>query len=165
MALGGVGYIKVREERKRLKEESRQRKIMEARDRKCPPATRAMIQTFMKNLPREMTIEEVKVLGKLFTKHPDALRLAMEAARNAFLANAEIYIEKHRDSVRAAYAAGDYDTAARHAEWAIERLGTKQGMLLEQPSAQTNSGNGPRILIGVNMGGIKPTVDVEGSSE
>lgn len=157
MGKGGIGAIAKREERKLRSREEKKAKDQAALDRKCPPAERAMIQTFMAKLPREITIEETKVLGKLFTRHPEAMKLAIEAAREAFINNAQLYIEKHRDAVRAAYAAGEFDIAAKHAEWAIERLGTKEGMLLEQPKVEMAS-SGPRILVGINMGGIDDSV-------
>lgn len=142
------------EKRKRAKAE----KLLKEK-RRIPEADKALAQAFLKKLPREVTVDEVKTLASVFNRHPEVLRQAIEAAREAFITRATVYVEKHLDSVRAAYAAGEFDTAARHAEWAIEHLGTKEGMLLEKPEVVAGPGGGPRVMVGVKIGGIRQDDD------
>ncbi len=106
------------------------------------------------------TLETGHKAGPLTGKpSPNMIREMIRQARQKFVENSMIYVEKHLDSVRAAYAAGEFDTVMTHSEWALEHMSDGDGERLIEPvkqvAAAAPADAGPRVMIGVQVGGVK----------
>lgn len=119
---------------------------------------RKQMQDFMRDLTNNPMVppEELKRIASLVSlikSNPTALKI--EAAKNAFQGAAEHYVKFHLDCVRALYHAGEFAEAARHAEWAMERIGKDGLRLIEKPGQEGGGegGGGHQVYVGVNLGG------------
>lgn len=131
-------------------------------DRPMPPANRggpitpeekAVIQLLVQDQPQDISKEQVEMLSKLMRRTPGAIKHLILQARDQFADNAKSYVDTHLRSVQAAYGAGEFDVAARHAEWAMENLSHEGTTIIEKVVVKRDDAT-PKILIGVNMGGI-----------
>jgi hypothetical protein len=96
-----------------------------------------------------------EAVGQLTITKPGQLRVFLARAKRKFTSLAENYVNLHHQSVVGAYSAGEYDTAARHAEWALEALGDKEERVIEPAPKQVQAA--PQmapIMVGVNLGGV-----------
>jgi hypothetical protein len=92
--------------------------------------------------------------GTLSVSSPQTLRTLIGKARKKFFEHAENYIDIHVASTRLALTAGEFDVAARHAEWAMEALGDDEERVVTRPQKQ--AGAPPQqLILGVNLGGLR----------
>jgi hypothetical protein len=124
-------------------------------DPKVSPEELAGISKLLRESPEVAKVAITKGLQSIQARTASHLANKIKEGRMAFTEKAKDYVELHLKATRAAYAAGEFDTAARHAEWAMEKLGTKNLRLIELPDAK-DSGGGPRIMVGVKIGGQQP---------
>lgn len=112
-----------------------------------------------------LTPERQRVLSEVLTgddglviASSQQLKFLTRKAREKFLQHASDYIDMHVKSVRTALTAGEFDTAARHAEWAMERLGDGNQERVTDPPARTavpGGGAAPQpIMLGVQLGSM-----------
>jgi hypothetical protein len=127
-------------------------------DPKITPTELAGIAALLRDNPEAAKVAITKSLQSAQAVAAAHLVGHIKAAQIAFTEKAATYAELHLKAVRAAYAAGEFDTAARHAEWAMEKIGTKNLRLIEMPDKKTGDGDGPRIMVGVKIGGQQPVV-------
>lgn len=93
--------------------------------------------------------------GMLTINNPQALHIFLKRAKRKFTSLAENYVNLHHQSVVGAYSVGEFDTAARHAEWALEALGDKEDRVIEPaPRQQQAAPQMAPIMVGVNLGGV-----------
>lgn len=98
--------------------------------------------------------------GELSITSVNALRKFIKEARAKFTKRAGQYLDIHLNSTAAALSAGEFDVAARHAEWAIEALGDKEERVVERaPKAAPMAPPSQPIVVGVNLGGVKAEVE------
>ena len=81
------------------------------------------------------------------------LKMLINRAREKFMKNAENYIDIHAASTRLALTAGEFDVAARHAEWAIEAFGDDEDRVVTRPLRTAQPQTTP-LVVGVNLGGL-----------
>jgi hypothetical protein len=128
-------------------------------DPKISPTELAGIAALLRDNPEVAQVAITKSLQSAQAVAAAHLAGHIKAAQIAFTEKAATYAELHLKATRAAYAAGEFDTAARHAEWAMEKIGTKNLRLIEMPEGGGKSGQGgPSIMVGVKIGGQQPVV-------
>ena len=111
----------------------------------------ALIDRFVADQPREISTDQVKALAKVLRRRPSTVRDCIQRARENFVATAEGYVEVHQQAVEGALNRRDYDTAAKHAEWALEHLSHEGQRVVDRDVAETHA---PKVIIGVNLGGM-----------
>lgn len=121
------------------------------RDGGITQAEQSLIEQFIADQPRAVSDEQIKSLSKLLRRKPSTVRACIERARERFAEVAEGYVEVHQLATEGALNRHDYDTAAKHAEWALEHLSHEGQRVIDKDKAETHA---PKILIGVNLGGM-----------
>ena len=111
----------------------------------------ALIDRFVADQPREISTDQVKALAKVLRRRPSTVRDCIQRARENFVATAEGYVEVHQQAVEGALSRRDFDTAAKHAEWALEHLSHEGQRVVDRDVAETHV---PKIIIGVALGGM-----------
>ncbi len=153
--------------------EERKRKKAKAREKKWGPPAEEMridkivnrqgpitapefsiIEQIAKGMDHEMTPDEEVMIGKLMKRTPEAIHKLILDAREKFIENAMGYVDKHKLAVEKALEKGDFDVAARHSEWAMERMAHEGVTMLEAVQIDKKDG-GPKIVVGINMGGMQ----------
>ena len=85
---------------------------------------------------------------------PAHLKVLIRKAKEKLTEKDEEYIDNHAKAVSGALAKGEFDVAARHAEWAMEAIGDGDDRVIERPlKIATGNGQAP-IMVGVNLGGM-----------
>ena len=119
----------------------------------------ALVDRFVADQPREISTDQVKALAKVLRRRPSTVRDCIQRARENFVATAEGYVEVHQQAVEGALNRRDFDTAAKHAEWALEHLSHEGQRMVDRDVAETHA---PKIIIGVALGGMGlPVVPTE----
>ena len=114
-------------------------------------AEQALIDRFVADQPREISTDQVKALAKVLRRRPSTVADCIQRARENFVSVAEGYVEVHQLAVEGALNRRDFDTAAKHAEWALEHLSQEGQRVVDRDVVETHA---PKILIGVNLGGL-----------
>lgn len=106
---------------------------------------------------------QTQALAITLNRNPDTIKEIIISAREKLQANAEHYVDVHRLAADQALAQGDIDVARKAAEWAISKISKRDDdgtvhRIVEVDDA-TNSNSGPRVMIGIALGGMatKPT--------
>ncbi len=119
-----------------------------------------------------LTPPEQKALAVIIPNAPEELKRgvaspriqksALLVAKAQFVKNAEAYVDTHLLATQAAMAKGEFDVAAKHAEWALEAVGDGKHRVIEAATRlASGTQGGPRVLVGVQIGGMpRPTIDV-----
>lgn len=130
----------------------------------------ALVTQFVLDQPREVTTQQVTALSKVLRRSKDAVKGMVQAAREDFNASADFYVKSHKQAVDRAlnvtnplgeHDAKALDVAARASQWAMENMSAEGQRIVDKPTAG-KSDMGPRIMVGINLGGLnaKPAVDV-----
>lgn len=114
-----------------------------------------IISLMLEDQPQDISAEQVDQMAKLLRRNPETIKSLILKARDRFTDNAKVYIEVHAKSVQSAYANGQFDTAATHAEWAMENI-SSEGVSIIDAASKKGTNEGPRVVIGVNLGGVTP---------
>lgn len=107
---------------------------------------------------------EYRVARELGLTRPE-LKALIERAKFNFAAKAERYVEAHAESVEAGLKLGNaagLRMAAEASQWAMEHMAL-DGARVVDPPVKVEDHGGPKILIGVQVGGINQqptTIDV-----
>jgi hypothetical protein len=103
----------------------------------------------------------VTALAALLDRSPKVIKGIVEEAKAEFAGNAKNYVKLHMDSTQKAFDSRDYETAAKAAQWAIEKMGVEGVRIIEQAAERPQM---PQVVIGVNLGGIgkppEPVINV-----
>jgi phenylpyruvate tautomerase PptA (4-oxalocrotonate tautomerase family) len=127
-------------------------------DPKVSPEELAGITRLLRENPEAASVAITKSLQSAQAQAAAHLAKHIKDARIAFTEKAKDYVMVHLNATRAAYAAGEFDTAARHAEWAMKNLGAGNLRLIEMPQEGEGGNSGPRIMVGVKIGGQQAQV-------
>ena len=92
--------------------------------------------------------------GAITVSSPNHLRHLVRKAREKFTEKAESYMDEHLASVKGAREAGQFDVAARHAEWALDAFGDQEERLIERVAPTAAPTGGSSVMVGVNLGGM-----------
>jgi hypothetical protein len=128
-----------------------------SQDRNVSPEELQRFAKLIRESPEIAKTAILKALQNVQQKTATFLADKIKEGRLAFTEQAKTYVNLHLQATRAAYAAGEFDVAARHAEWAMEKLGTKNLRLIEMPESE-KGGSGAKIMVGVKIGGQQPVV-------
>jgi hypothetical protein len=140
-------------------------KIFEPKSKRGGGVTKVeqnLISQFVRDQPREITTSQVNSLAKVLRRSREVVRGMVETAREEFQASAEFYVNAHKTSVQRAMGVtnkdGEYDpkaldVAARASQWALENLAAEGVRVVDKPSAGKGE-TGPRILVGIQLGGL-----------
>lgn len=120
-------------------------------------ADKAMITQFALDQPREVTPKQISQLAQLTRRSPAAIKRVVEGAREAFAGSAETYVDIHLRATQGAEAKGDYETAAKAAQWAMTNVAF-EGVRVVDRAQEGNAA--PKVLIGIKLGGL--TADTRG---
>jgi hypothetical protein len=124
-------------------------------------AEKSLVAQFVADQPSEITTRQVNALGRLMRRTPDAIRKLIEEARENFQSNADFYVKAHKQAVETALDATDrfgnpdpkaLDAAIRGSQWALENVSAEGVRVVDK--AKTEGPTGPRILVGINVGGL-----------
>jgi hypothetical protein len=129
----------------------------------------ALVTQFVNDQPREVTEKQVTALSKVLRRSKDAVKGMVQKAREDFNASADFYVKSHKVAVKRALTSmnkeGEHDpkaldVAARASQWALESLSAEGQRVVDKPSA-TKGDSGPRIMVGVSIGGLNTPAAVD----
>jgi hypothetical protein len=121
-----------------------------------------LVSQFVRDQPREVTTSQVNSLAKVLRRSREVVRGMIEQAREEFQSEASFYVKAHKQSVEKAlnvltkdgeHDARALDVAARGSQWALENLSAEGQRVIDKPSAGKGE-TGPRILVGIQLGGL-----------
>lgn len=132
-------------------------------------AEQAMVAQFVRDQPHEVTEKQVTALSKVLCRSKEMVKGMVASAREEFNASADFYVKSHKTAVERALSVlgkeGEHDpkaldVAARASQWAMENMSAEGQRVVDKPSAGKGD-MGPRIMVGINLGGLntKPTVE------
>lgn len=126
-------------------------------------AGRLAVEAALATLGPGAPAEKVEAIGAILVGPEDgkglvinterSLKQLIRKAREKFAENAGLYVDMHRGAVSAALETGEFETAIKAAQWAMENLGEDEERIIQKPMERT--AEGPRVLIGVQVGGMK----------
>lgn len=108
--------------------------------------------------PGPITDIQEQALAVALRRTPAAIKTLIESARANFAAKAGRYVDIHSEATEAALKSGTVtglQTALSGSQWAIERI-AQDGARVVDKAAQQDVGQ--KIVIGIQMGGISPSV-------
>ncbi len=124
-------------------------------------AEKALVAQVVQDFPGELGPSQVNALAKTIKRTKEAVKEMILQAKENFVSEAESYVALHKKVVEAAYANGDaksLDVAAKGAQWAIENIGAEGTRIIE---AAKTVPQGMKLLIGVNIGGLREPGKIE----
>jgi len=122
-------------------------------------AERHFVAQVVLDQPRELTPSQIHGLTKVLRRSKEAVKSMIEDAQAKFRENAEFYVDAHKASVQRALSSGTIaglEVAQKGSQWAIERTSAEGARIIEKASADV-SGAGPRVMIGIQVGGLDAT--------
>jgi hypothetical protein len=117
---------------------------------------KGLVYQFLADQPHEVRSEDIKLLARLMHRQPNTIRLCITLARQNFASNALRYVEIHREATEKALAAGDYDTAAKACQWAMENISLEGERIVDK---YTSANVAPKVYVGVCFGGMRVPSD------
>jgi hypothetical protein len=120
---------------------------------------REMVARFVMDQDQPITPVQERAMARMLRRPADVVKDLIQEARVTFATRAPRYVDIHLHATEQALAlksAKGFEVARRGAEWAIERIAADGARVIDQPNAAASSG--PRINIGIAVGGIKPPV-------
>jgi hypothetical protein len=124
-------------------------------------AEKALVAQVVQDFPGEVAGPQVAALATTLKRTKEAVKAMIEQAKENFVSEAESYVKIHKQVVEAALANGDaksLDVAAKGAQWAIENIGAEGTRIIE---AAKTTPQGMKLLIGVNIGGLREPGTIE----
>lgn len=119
------------------------------------PQEKKIIALMLEDQPQDISKEQVEHLAVILRRNPETIKQLVLQARDQFIDNAKLYVEVHAKSVQSAYANGEFDTALRGSQWAMENL-SSEGVGVIEAANKAGPDSGPKVVIGVNLGGMTP---------
>lgn len=105
--------------------------------------------------PTPITPAQTRGLATFLRRTPETVAALIETAKARALDHLDDYVEIHYRTTQQAEQAGEFATALKGAEWAMEHLGSAGARVVER---ETKGEAGPRIQIGIQLGGLKTPV-------
>lgn len=113
--------------------------------------------------PGELKPSQINGLAKALRRSKDAVKSMIEDAQEKFRANADFYVETHKAATQAALNMGSVaglEVATKSSQWAMERISGEGARIVEKAGAEAGPA-GPRVMIGIRVGGIDATKPVD----
>src|ERR1041385_598411 len=124
----------------------------------------ALVTAFVKDQPGEVSNDQVIGLARATRRSPRVIRGMIEKAREELVEASSDYVKAHREAMQAALANGDpksLDVARRAAEWGMENISQDDARIVDRKKEADGGSSGPRIFVGLKIGGLKQE-DLEG---
>lgn len=91
----------------------------------------------------------------LMITSPNVLRKFIKDAREKFLSHANRYVEVHLRATQAALSCGEFETAGRMSQWAMEAFSEDEDRVVYKESKTALvQPQAPRIMVGVQLGSV-----------
>jgi hypothetical protein len=122
-------------------------------------AEKDVVAAVVADSPREVSEKQVTALATALRRPKAAIKAAIDNAQGDFQAAAGRYVEIHMEAIESALRDEDVkgrEIAMKGAQWAIERLAHEGSRVIEKAAAGPSE-SGPRIQIGIRLGGIDAT--------
>ena len=116
-----------------------------------------LVRQFVMDQPGEIQPRQERSLALTMRRSPDTVRHLIAEAKLHLGEAVEHYVDVHRQAVDTALANGDaksLEVAVRGSQWAMENIAVDGVRVIEQAS---KTPTGPRIMIGVRIGGANTT--------
>lgn len=120
-------------------------------------AEKAFVAQFIADQPTAITPQQERSLAKTMRRSKDLIRSMIEEARENFVAGAQDYVDIHKQATAGALRTMDFDAALKGSQWALEHISAEGARIVDPPKAMTGP-TGPRIQIGIKVGGIDSPV-------
>jgi len=134
-------------------------------------AEKNLVAQVVLDQPGELRPSQINGLARALRRSKEAVRSMIEEAQEAFRANASRYVEVHMKATEEALAHGSMDgkeIAMKGAQWAIERMSGEGARIIEPKVTDAGQG-GPRVMIGIRVGGVdatkEPVIDVSATED
>lgn len=121
---------------------------------------KALVKQFVLDHPGPLQPKQVKALATLTRRTVEQVQAVIEDAAVEFAEAAKDYVWIHKNATSDAYATGDFETAVKASQWAIEKIG-KGAVRVIEPVKGSGEGGGTKILIGLKLGGMNPNTESE----
>lgn len=119
------------------------------------PKEKKIIALMLEDQPQDLNREQIDNLALILRRNPETIKQLVLQARDQFIDNAKLYVEVHAKAVQSAYHNGEFDTALRGSQWAMENL-SSEGVGVIEAASKAGPDSGPKVVIGVNLGGMTP---------
>lgn len=120
---------------------------------------KAIIAQFVADQPAEISIQQVTALSKVLRRSKDTIKDLIEQARENLQVSLQDYVAIHKS---ATMDAASSDTMAgkkiaiEAAQWAMENVGIDGVKAVEK--AKSEAYGGPRVLVGIRVGGVEQPI-------
>jgi hypothetical protein len=121
---------------------------------------KSIITGLIADTPGDITPTQVESLAITLRREPDTIADAVAAARVKLQENLGRYVDIHREAAELALQTDDPDVARKAAEFMIEKVSARRrdGKVERLIEAAASEPNGPRIQIGIALGGVPAAV-------
>lgn len=113
----------------------------------------ALVKQFVKDQPAEVTPGQISQLAKLLRRSEGTVKGMIERARADFASAAQTYVDTHLLATTGALDKGDFETAGKLSQWALENLGA-EGVRIVEKKGNSEAPSGPRVVVGIQLGGL-----------
>lgn len=121
------------------------------------PAEKDLVAKFVQDQPAELTPAQTNALARTLRRTKETTLNLIHEARERLVDNSKFYVDAHKVAVAQALASdtvAGIEQALKGTQWALEHIsGEGQGVLEANSGGGGNSG--PRVMIGVNIGGMR----------
>lgn len=115
-------------------------------------AANALVATVVASSPHgHVSQEKFRALQRLTKRTPQQLMGLIAAAKRAGIGHLPDYAKIHFEATKKAEAAGQFDTAQKGAQWAMEHYGENGQKVVE---TTPEKGAGAKLQIGIKVGNI-----------
>jgi hypothetical protein len=121
---------------------------------------KALVKQFVLDHPGPLDKKQVKALATLTRRSVEQVQGVIEEAAVEFAEAAKDYVWIHKNATADAYSTGDFETAIKGSQWAMEKIGKGNARVIE-PAKGASDGGGTKILIGIKLGGMNPVAEQE----
>lgn len=121
------------------------------------PVEKTLIAQVVQDQPAEIRPGQITALAKALRRSPAAVKSVVEQARQDFSGAAQTYVDIHLEATQKSLSSGDYETAAKAAQWAMTNIAHEGQRIVDKAETINHA---PQILIGVKLGGLttEPTM-------
>lgn len=124
-------------------------------------AEQNLVTALVLDSPTEVKPSQVTALAKALRRSPAAIKGMIEKAQLSFREKAERYVDIHITATERALENGSIaglEVAQKGSQWALERMSGEGVRVIEPKPGQGEGGPaGPRVLIGIQLGGLDAT--------
>ena len=117
-----------------------------------------LVEGIVLNSPGGLSSAEVTALARVLRRPKSAVKAAVENAREMLAESAGEYAAIHKAAVMAAYDRGDNETALKGSQWALTNISHEGARIIDKA---TGEAAGTKVMIGIQMGSMTPSVKVE----